>query len=177
MYIKIQKIYRMYIESRKMVLLPKVQIETQTQRTKLWTQWGQQWVGQIETVALEYTTMFKVDSQWELTGISVWCSHLEGVRWWGRVGGKFKREGIDKEPACQCLCPDTRDVGSIPGSGRCLGVENGNSLQYSCLENSMHRKSRLATVDRVPKGWTRLNMRKEGMTDSRCCTAETSTTV
>ena len=35
-----------------------------------------------------------------------------------------------------------------------LGVENGNSLQYSCLENSMHRKSRLATVDRVPKGWT-----------------------
>ena len=31
---------------------------------------------------------------------------------------------------------DTRDVGSIPGLGRSPGVENGNLLQYSCLENS-----------------------------------------
>ena len=30
---------------------------------------------------------------------------------------------------------DGRDVGSIPGSGRSPGVENGNPLQYSCLEN------------------------------------------
>ena len=29
------------------------------------------------------------------------------------------------------------DVGSIPGSGRSPGEGNGNSLQYSCLENSM----------------------------------------
>ena len=34
---------------------------------------------------------------------------------------------------------DARDVGLIPGSGRFPGVENGNSLQYSCLENSMDR--------------------------------------
>ena len=27
---------------------------------------------------------------------------------------------------------DTRDVGSLPGSGRSLGVGNGNPLQYSC---------------------------------------------
>ena len=32
---------------------------------------------------------------------------------------------------------DTRDVVSIPGSGRSPGVENGNPLQYSCLEHSM----------------------------------------
>ena len=32
---------------------------------------------------------------------------------------------------------DTRDVGSIPGSGRSHGVGNGNPLQYSFLENSM----------------------------------------
>ena len=31
---------------------------------------------------------------------------------------------------------DTRDVGSIPRSGRSPGVGNGNPLQYSCLENS-----------------------------------------
>ena len=30
-----------------------------------------------------------------------------------------------------------RDAGSIPGSGRFPGEENGNPLQYSCLENPM----------------------------------------
>ena len=34
---------------------------------------------------------------------------------------------------------DAGDVGSIPGSGRSPGVGNSNSLQYSCLENSMDR--------------------------------------
>ena len=34
---------------------------------------------------------------------------------------------------------DTGDTGLIPGSGRSPGVENGNPLQYSCLENSMDR--------------------------------------
>ena len=29
---------------------------------------------------------------------------------------------------------DTGDLGLIPGSGRSPGGENGNSLQYSCLE-------------------------------------------
>ena len=34
---------------------------------------------------------------------------------------------------------DTRDTGWIPRSGRSPGVRNGNSPQYSCLENSMDR--------------------------------------
>ena len=34
---------------------------------------------------------------------------------------------------------DARDEGSIPESGRFPGVGNDNSLQYSCLENSIHR--------------------------------------
>ena len=34
---------------------------------------------------------------------------------------------------------DIRDVSSIPGSERSPGVEHGNSLQYSCLENSVDR--------------------------------------
>ena len=33
---------------------------------------------------------------------------------------------------------DTRDAGSIPGLGRSPGVGNGNSLQYSGMENSMY---------------------------------------
>ena len=31
---------------------------------------------------------------------------------------------------------DTREVGLIPALGRSPGIENGNPLQYSCLENS-----------------------------------------
>ena len=46
---------------------------------------------------------------------------------------------------------DSRDTGLIPGWGRCPGVGNGNPLQYSCLENSMDRASRGATVHRVSK--------------------------
>ena len=32
------------------------------------------------------------------------------------------------------------DLGSIPESGRSPGERNGNSLQYSCLENPMERE-------------------------------------
>ena len=35
---------------------------------------------------------------------------------------------------------DARDVGSIPGLGRSPGGENGNPLQYSCLENPMDKR-------------------------------------
>ena len=41
---------------------------------------------------------------------------------------------------------DTRDAGSIPGSEIYPGVENGNSLWYSCLGNSMDRGAWWATV-------------------------------
>ena len=36
---------------------------------------------------------------------------------------------------------DVRDTGSIPGSGRSPGGENGNPLQYYCLENPMDRRA------------------------------------
>ena len=38
------------------------------------------------------------------------------------------------------------DTGLIPGSGRAPGVENGNPLQYSCLENSMDRGAWQAAI-------------------------------
>ena len=44
---------------------------------------------------------------------------------------------------------DLRDVGSIPGSGRCPGGGRGNPLQCSCLENPMDRGAWRATVHRV----------------------------
>ena len=45
----------------------------------------------------------------------------------------------------------TRDTGLIPGSGRSPGVGNGNLLQYSCLENSMDRRSLVAYNPWGPK--------------------------
>ena len=41
---------------------------------------------------------------------------------------------------------DTRDMRSTPVSKRFPGVGNGNSFQYSCLENSMERGTWQATV-------------------------------
>ena len=48
------------------------------------------------------------------------------------------------------------DLGSIPGLGRSPGEENGNTLQYSCLENPMDRGAWWATVhgsQRVGHDW------------------------
>ena len=52
---------------------------------------------------------------------------------------------------------DTRDVGSIPGSGRSPGVGNGKPLQDSCLENPMDRGAWRATVHGARKGQTRVS--------------------
>ena len=51
---------------------------------------------------------------------------------------------------------DLRDVGLIPGLGRCPGEGNGNPLQYSCLENPMDRGAWWAIVHGVAKGQTQL---------------------
>ena len=40
------------------------------------------------------------------------------------------------------------------GSDHWVGEGNGNSLQYSCLENPMDRGAWLATVHGVPNSWT-----------------------
>ena len=50
----------------------------------------------------------------------------------------------------------TRDGGSIPGSGRSPGGDNGNPLQYSCLENPMDGGAWRAAVHGVAKSQTRL---------------------
>ena len=49
---------------------------------------------------------------------------------------------------------DARDMGSIPGSGRCPGEGNGNLLQYSCLGNPMDRKDWQTTVHGATKSRT-----------------------
>ena len=54
-----------------------------------------------------------------------------------------------RESAC-----NAEDPGSIPGSERFSGEENGNPLQYSCLENSMDRGAWWATVLGITKSRT-----------------------
>ena len=44
-----------------------------------------------------------------------------------------------------------RDLSLIPGLGRSPGGGNGYLLQYSCLEDSMDRRARQATVQGVAK--------------------------
>ena len=49
---------------------------------------------------------------------------------------------------------DVGDTGLISGLGRSPGEGNGNSLQYSCLENSMDREAWQATDQGVTESDT-----------------------
>ena len=49
---------------------------------------------------------------------------------------------------------DKGDMGSIPGSGRYPGEGNGNTLQYSSLENPVDRGAWGATVHGITKSRT-----------------------
>ena len=60
----------------------------------------------------------------------------------------FPDSSDGKESAC-----NAGDPGSIPGSGRSPGEQNGYPLQYSCLENPMDRGGLWATVHEVTKSW------------------------
>ena len=53
----------------------------------------------------------------------------------GLPSGSMGKEG--KESTCSA--GNTGDAGSIPGLGRSPGEGNGNTLQYSCLENPMDK--------------------------------------
>ena len=49
------------------------------------------------------------------------------------------------------------DLGLISGLGRSPAEGNGNTLQYSCLENPMDRGAWRVTVHRGAKSWTGLS--------------------
>ena len=73
----------------------------------------------------------------------VWYEYIESTCSGGSDG---------KDSAC-----NVGDLGSIPGLGRSLEEGNGNSLQYSCLENSMDKGAWEATVQGVSKRQTQLS--------------------
>ena len=53
---------------------------------------------------------------------------------------------------------NAQDMGSIPGSGIPPREENGNPLQYSCLENPTDRGNWWDTAHEVAKSWTQLSV-------------------
>ena len=55
----------------------------------------------------------------------------------------FLGDTVVKNPPANA--EDVRDTGSIPGLGRFPGDGNGNSFQYSCLENSVDKVAWQAT--------------------------------
>ena len=68
------------------------------------------------------------------------CNSMDGPRGYMNkpvIGRASQVALVVKNPTANA--GDTRDMGSIPGSGRSPGEGNGNPLQYSCLENSMGR--------------------------------------
>ena len=64
----------------------------------------------------------------------------------------FPGGSVIKNPAA-----NTGDMDLIPGLGRFPEEGNGNSLQYSRLENPMDRRAWWATVRGVTQSWTRLS--------------------
>ena len=54
--------------------------------------------------------------------------------------------------------PVEKEVVLVPGSGGSCGEGSGSPLQYSCLKNPMDRGAWWATVHRVTKSWTRLDL-------------------
>ena len=89
-------------------------------------------------------------SNMHLCGVVVFLSRKVplGLNGWVLV----RTNHVDRLPSCSVvknLPANAGDVGSVPVSGRSLVEENGNPLQYSCLENLMDRGVWLAGVAKL----------------------------
>ena len=75
--------------------------------------------------------------KWLSSSSSSSSSMLFGLPWWLKVKNPSANAG------------NAGGVCSIPGSGRCPGLQNDNPLYYSCPENSMNREAWWAVVHGV----------------------------
>ena len=110
--------------------------------------WGRVFNGRPGTVSEKHCCLLLFVIKLQFAFLAWLNAHSLGFP--GDASGKKKK----KKSICQCR---TREMGSLPGSGRSLGEENGNPLQYSCLENPVAWGAWQATVCGVTKSWTQLS--------------------
>ena len=111
-----------------------------------WVQQARHWEPRIRLVDAPGTSVGRVglwvytmtprsNLEWGGHSRSIRCQH-GGMLSWAQMGTGLPRGSDDKESAL-----DMGDLGLIPGWGRSPGEGNGNPLQYSCLENSVDKRS------------------------------------
>ena len=93
-----------------------------------------------------------------MTEAHIMNSLLQNSGWnWRKQGESLGFPGGSAVKNLPANVGDTADMGLIPGLGKSLRWGNGNSLQYSCLDNPMDRGAWWATVCGVTKSWTWLS--------------------
>ena len=92
--------------------------------------------------------------KWQPTPVFL-LGESQGRRaWWAAVYGVVQSRIRLKHLATNT--ETIKDAGSDLGLWRCPGGGHSNLLQYSCLENPMHRGTSWATVHGVTSRWTQL---------------------
>ena len=90
------------------------------------------------------------------THVHPWLIHVDiwqkPPQYYKVISLQFKKKKKKKEPTC-----NARDPGLIAGLGRFPREGNGNTLQYSFLENSTERRACWAIVHGVAKSRTQLS--------------------
>ena len=83
-----------------------------------------------------------IENKNKIRAIAVFTSYIVVYKEiWGFPGGSVVKN----------LPGNAGDMDSIPGSGRSSGEENGNALQYSCLEIPMDRGAWRVIVHGITK--------------------------
>ena len=105
------------------------------------------WLGEFHGLYSPFCIVHGVTKSWTRLSDSHMISDAEHVSMC-----LFSCGSDGEESVCNAL-----GLGSISGSGRYLGEENGNPTQYPCLENSLDRGAWWATLYGISKSQTVLS--------------------
>ena len=112
---------------------------------------------QITTSSKESNWVGKIPWRraWQPTPVSCLKNAMDRGAWQAIVHGVTQLDMTEATKsaatAAKNLPANAGDIGLIPGMRTSPGEENGNPLQYSCLENSLDRGAWWAVVHGVAK--------------------------